>query len=252
MIRLFITFFLFMTTSAYAAISVDQIVVSGPPAGSITFSTTQPNDVILLFVGANTEGASGTISISSACGLTWSLRTAQLVGTDGAIGALYWAPAPAIVTNCTVTASFSGTTICNRTLTEWSVTGAYNIYSPFDTDPTFPQTFSSPAWTNFYTPVTTTALDTFVFTFGFGNAGGMQSGQSNIPPPGATSYGLITRSGYSPECSWYGQGGHYGIYGTKLTGGLANSENAPHQYEIIDVIVGSGPPTNKVRTYIIQ
>ena len=163
---------LIFTSPVSAALFLDQQVLSGPAAGSITFSTTQPNDVVLLLVGAETDGNAGTIDISSSCGLTWSVRTSQLTGANGGIATLYWAPAPSIVSGCTVTATFSGSRICNRSYTEWSVGGAYDINHPFDPYPAFPQTISEPS-NGPPIMVNTVSSNSFIYTIGFGSAGSM-------------------------------------------------------------------------------
>jgi hypothetical protein len=122
------------TTSGTVAVTVSN-VASGPPVVDVTvfndqetasrtvvtspFSTTQPNELLLAFIATDyITGTNTSVSSVTGAGLTWVLvgRTNAQRGTSE----IWRAFAPTTLSNVTVTATLSQTTVSSMTIVSFS------------------------------------------------------------------------------------------------------------------------------------
>jgi hypothetical protein len=174
------------------ALSLDASVTGNTGGTSIStfaapaLTTTNANDVIILFAIVNLNAAGPISSVSDTAGLTWTARK-QVTGCGG--NSLYnleewWAPAPSALVSDVITIHCASV-IGFATLTAFGVSGA-NTAAPFDVNVSLPA--STNASSSASVSVSTTAANTMVL------GGFRQSGQSS--PTSGTGYTQIQGANY--------------------------------------------------------
>ena len=109
---------------------------SSSASDSVTLTTADGNDVIILNVAENGTSVS---SVSDTDGLTWHEKA--VAGTAGNLIYQYYAVAPTALSADTITVTFAGTSYFTD-LNAFGITGA-NTSSPFDTNASLPATANS-------------------------------------------------------------------------------------------------------------
>ena len=147
---------------------------------TLTISTTQANDLVVIVMSGNT--GSSLTGISDTAGLTWYQRFSA--PNDGRTLIVEYAIAPTALSSDTVSITWSGGT-GNIRLQEFAVTGV-NTAVPFDPNVALPGVTSgstSPTGTIGCGETTTNAND-FLFSFSAG-------GGTPVPPPGFTEVNSV-------------------------------------------------------------
>lgn len=115
--------------------AIDGSVSSTTPGGStvtLSLTTTQPNDVIVVFTVCGSSG--DATSISDTAGLTWTKRTAT-ANFGGSTSGEWYAVSTGVLTADTITVNYSA---AGGGRTEaFGVSGA-NTSAPFDSNASFP------------------------------------------------------------------------------------------------------------------
>ena len=108
---------------------------SGSATGTVTVTTTQVNDVVILLIGCEQNAALQTVSSVASAHLTFARRG----GFNGQPGTgnyqsfeIWWAPATTVLTSEVVTITLSAATD-DAAVVAFAVHGAANIASPWDT-----------------------------------------------------------------------------------------------------------------------
>ena len=108
---------------------------SGSAIGTVTVTTTQVNDVVVLLIGCEQNAALQTVSSVASSHLTFTRRG----GFNGQPGTgnyqsfeIWWAPATTVLTSEVVTITLSAATD-DAAVVAFAVHGAANIASPWDT-----------------------------------------------------------------------------------------------------------------------
>lgn len=125
-----------VATSETLPLALDGVAsnsINGPiTSGTITLTTTQANDVIVL--GVVTGGffnSRPVLSITDTAGLTWKRRNRRIRSGNTPFIEIWWAHAPAALTGDVITVNFNGTTGA-AALIAFGVSGA-NYLAPWDT-----------------------------------------------------------------------------------------------------------------------
>jgi hypothetical protein len=182
------------------SLSVDTSVSGGDNGGPTVIgsgeippiSTSGPNRVLVACI-ANTSAPVAQVStITDTAGLTWT-REAIIENTDPTTAIqvleLWWAPAPAQVTDdqLTVTLTTSTTTF---SITICAVAGCPTIDAPWDSNVSLPATADNPSDTSGSDPsvsgVSTTNANTMVFFL----QSTRQAGADLVAPSGFTDFGF--------------------------------------------------------------
>ena len=108
---------------------------SGSATGTVTVTTTQVNDVVVLLIGCEQNAALQTVSSVASAHLTFARRG----GFNGQPGSgnyqsfeIWWAPAASILTSEVITITLSAATD-DAAVVAFAVHGAANISAPWDT-----------------------------------------------------------------------------------------------------------------------
>lgn len=136
-------------------------------AGTVTLTTTNNDDVIVLGVYVERAGQSGTAQVSSVSGggLSWQfLKAVTWTSAGGSDVEIWWAHAPSPLITAVITINFNGTNDDYAALA-FGVSGA-NWAAPWDTNASLP---ASATQTTSGSPtvggISTTALNTMVISF---------------------------------------------------------------------------------------
>lgn len=128
------------TLTTHAAIATDGSsngFSTGTGTANTVLTTTQGNDIILLFLSWDSAGST-TFTISDTAGLSWSLRASENTGSSTAVTREYYATSTNPLTNDKITATASGGTSALK-LIAVGVSGA-NTITPFDANALMPST----------------------------------------------------------------------------------------------------------------
>ncbi len=197
---------LFPHAAAALAIDGENSVNGEDTGGTITLSTTLPNDIIVLDEANETGNGPNPVatisSISDTYGLTWHERTAtSSPSMEGVFGFYYgfdtevwWAYATSSLFSDTISPSFSGGTIDCETLTAFGVAGA-NTSNPWDTNSSLPAT----------------AINTSESYLGGTDAAPSVSLSTNEPSTMLLGFMATPYVGVDNNASPYGAGSGYGL-----------------------------------------
>jgi hypothetical protein len=131
---------------AYIALVIDGSgsnlgTKASPP--TVTLSTTNPNDIIIIYVAFN--GVSGeTIIVSDTSSLTWTLRSSETADASTATSHMFYAVSTGILTGDVIHVSATGAsgTANALGLIVFGISGA-NTTTPFDVNASLPATFNN-------------------------------------------------------------------------------------------------------------
>lgn len=138
--------------------------LSGASSGAVTFSTTLPDDIIVLMMSLeNSPAAAPTVlSVADTAGLTWARRSFQNHASTTHRLEVWWAHAAAVLTGDVITATTDF--YDDATMTVFAINGA-NLSAPWDTNGSLPATATGNGNVPSVGSVATTANDTFVLGF---------------------------------------------------------------------------------------
>lgn len=149
----------------------------GSASGTILYTTSTTNEIIVLFIFVEPNHLTGEVPVSTVVdthGLTWARRTkfhAVFASTTDANVEEWWAASPTALSG-TITVTMTASIDAAAMVTA-SISGCPSASAPWDTNVSLPVTAS--ALTGTIVPVTgtmnTSAADTFVFGV-FGTIGG--------------------------------------------------------------------------------
>ena len=168
---------------------------SGAASGTVTISTTQVNDVVVLLIGCEQNAALQTVASVASSHLTWARRG----GFNGQPGSgnyqsfeIWWAPAASILTSEVVTITLSAATD-DAAVVAFAVHGAANIASPWDTGSLPVITTGNPAAAPVFTTV---QAHDFVFAASFSSSNTNDTSAwtsiANANNGGGTNYAYVT------------------------------------------------------------
>ena len=168
---------------------------SSTASGTVTISTTQVNDVVVLLIGCEQNAALQTVASVASSHLTWARRG----GFNGQPGSgnyqsfeIWWAPAASILTSEVVTITLSAATD-DAAVVAFAVHGAANIASPWDTGSLPVITTGNPAAAPVFTTV---QAHDFVFAASFSSSNTNDTSAwtsiANANNGGGTNYAYVT------------------------------------------------------------
>ena len=204
---------------------------SGTSSGTVTLTTTQTNDVVVLLIGCEQDAALQTVSSVTSAHLTFTRRG----GFNGVPGSgnnqsfeIWWAPSAGILTSEVITITLSGAT-GDAAVVAFSVHGAGSITSPWDTGSLPVITTGNPAAAPVFT---TLQSNDFIFAATFnGNTGNLDTSAwttlANVSNGGGTHFATISS--------------FYEIVSTAQTGVSASltSGNSNLKIRLVDAITGN-------------
>lgn len=127
--------FLLWSHQAIAALAMDgNATASGGSAVSLT--TTQTNDIIVLFIISGGAGPCNATQVSDTSGLTWITRLSDNKGTTSTSIGYVYAVSSGVLTADSITVSGGGGCTSARTIA-FAISGA-NTSSPFDSNGSLP------------------------------------------------------------------------------------------------------------------
>lgn len=138
------------------ALSIDGTATdqfSAVNSSTVTLSTTQTNDIIIIYIGYEidaTSGAPAVSSVSDTASLTWHRRggttgaTTRSGGDKSSVIDTWWAHAAAVLTNDIITVTL-GAVIDDGCLIAFGISGvpSANYNAPWDTNAALPATGTS-------------------------------------------------------------------------------------------------------------
>jgi hypothetical protein len=112
--------------------------------GTVTLTTTQPNDVIILSYFHNGGSGAHTIASVTSAHLTWAKRSQHGWGGGPSNNEIWWATASAPLTSEVITITLTpATNIDDAAYHAFGVSGCPNPSSPWDTDASLAAAFAS-------------------------------------------------------------------------------------------------------------
>lgn len=148
--------------------------ITGASSGTVAYQTIGTDNIVLLHSQSSPNHTTGSVNITTVTdtnGLTWTKKTSLHIltpaysGTTDNTQEIWWAHAATAVSG-TITVTF-GATIDDGAFTTLSISGVYDVASPFDPNVSMPATASntSGAATAPSTTISTTAAGTLVLGF---------------------------------------------------------------------------------------
>ncbi len=127
--------------------------------GTVTISTTKPNDIIIIYSAA--VGINIT-SISDGSGLVWNKRIGPIA--SGILNIeLWWASSPGILTSDVITVNYSSS--AGFRITAIAINGAGSLITPFDKNVSFPASTNQSSGTSATNTVSTNSANTMLLGF---------------------------------------------------------------------------------------
>ena len=229
----------------------------GGSSGSVSLTTIQSNDVIVMYIGYE-GGLAPTVSSVTSAHLTWHRRGGLTLPSDqnGASDAVdeWWASASSPLTAESITVTLSGG-VDDANLSVFGVSGAANYLSPWDTNVALPATATgTSSQVNANVNVSTTSSNDIILGL-VGNvgypAGSAPTGWSGVSPMVTVPTTDIGNNGGNN--SWNGGVG-YQFAPTALTNSpiSMSPDNGVGEYSLFlgDAIVGTAPPNSSSTVHI--
>ena len=165
---------------------------SSASSGTVTLTTTQANDVVILLVHNEKNASAQTVSTVTSPHLTWARRTAQAWTDTGASSTkenmeIWWAHAGAALSSEVITVTLSGA-IDDASMVAFGVSGSPSPSSPWDANGSVPG-FANYTGAESASPVTVSGISTnssVPTAIGFMASAGAGNFNTITPPSGFT------------------------------------------------------------------
>lgn len=163
MIRFVLSLLVFMGfySNAYASLAIDPHAAASNGGTTVTLTTTDTNDIIILEGLGSTSGATVS-SVSDTAGLTWTCPAGKSVSNGNQTISYCWAFSSGALTSDVITPTMSSGAVSR--CTAFGVNGA-DTTTPFDTNGALPGKQANASSQSASVTISTSCTNTFLFAW---------------------------------------------------------------------------------------